>query len=187
MNLMYSYLNNLNFKCKNEKIVNKYNNLVNSWKNQNIIISNKYTKIGNTHYYYNCLPLIAKNRDVLKKPVDCCEIYLNWKNQSFDNMSTDDILRNLKKQYGWVTTIVDAEHKRNKFKNKNVIWAIFDTEEDAKYKMDLFNSMFITEIEIDCIEEYKKFKQNPDKKPLTFDKLCKNAYELYDQVDKGLL
>ena len=36
-------------------------------------------------------------------------------------------------------------------------------------------------------QEYKKFKQNPDKRILSFDKLVDNAYDLYEQVDKGEL
>ena len=45
----------------------------------------------------------------------------------------------------------------------------------------------MTAIEQDCVEEYRKFKQNPDKRILSFDKLVDNAYDLYEQVDKGEL
>lgn len=45
--------------------------------------------------------------------------------------------------------------------------------------------MFRTAIEQDAIDEYKHFKQNPMKRPLTYDKLIDNAYDLYDLVDRG--
>jgi len=45
----------------------------------------------------------------------------------------------------------------------------------------------MTAMELDCIEEYKRFKENPEKRPLTFDMLCSNAYELYEQVDNDEL
>ena len=59
--------------------------------------------------------------------------------------------------------------------------------EDKNRNMKVFKSMFMTAIEQDCVEEYKKFKQNPDKRILSFDKLVDNAYDLYEQVDKGEL
>ena len=53
--------------------------------------------------------------------------------------------------------------------------------------MELFNKLFMTAIEQDCVDEYKKFKLNPDKRVLSFDKQIDNAYELYELVDKGEL
>ena len=61
------------------------------------------------------------------------------------------------------------------------------TKEAAEKNTEVFKSMFMTAIEQDCVEEYKKFKQNPDKRILSFDKLVDNAYDLYEQVDKGEL
>ena len=79
-------------------------------------------------------------------------------------ISTIDNINNanteLKDQWGWTIVTVDAEHQRNKYKNKSTAWVIFDTEEKAKTYMNLFNKMFITAIEWDAIEEYKKFKKN---------------------------
>lgn len=187
MNLMYPFISNTKLKTKDTKILTKFAGLSEIWKTENIRISEDFIKIGTTPYYLNCLPLIKKNRDVLQKPTEICEIRINWKKESFAGLSTEEVINKLKKQWGWVTIIVDADHKRNKFKNKNIIWVIFDTQEEASRNMNLFNSMFITAMELDCIEEYKKFKQSPDKRPLTFDKLCNTAYDLYDQIDKGVL
>lgn len=187
MNLMYPFISNTKIKVKDAKLVQKFNSLCEIWKNEKISISDNFIKLGTTPYYLNVLPMIKKNRDVLQKPTEICEIRINWKKESFTGLSTDEILKKLQKQYGWTVTVVDADHKRNKFKNKNIIWVIFDSLEEASRNMNIFNSMFITAMELDCIDEYKKFKQNPDKRPLTFDKLCNTAYELYDQIDKGIL
>lgn len=187
MNLMYSYITNSKLKTKDSKILNKFDNLCKKWNEEKITILENFKKVGNTQYYLNGLPLIRKNRDVLQKPTEICEIRINWDKDSFTGLSTEEVIKRLKKQWGWVTVIVDADHKRNKFKNKNIIWVVFDSENEAIRNMNLFNSMFITAMELDCIEEYKKFKQSPDKRPLTFDKLCNTAYELYDQIDKGIL
>lgn len=110
---------------------------------------------------------------------------VNWKKKTFEGMSTNEIANQLKEQYGWNITTVDADHTRNKYKNKTDAWVVFDTKEEAERNMKLFNSMFITAIELDAIEEYKRFKENPAKRPLTFDKLVENAYELYEAVDQG--
>ena len=149
-------------------------------KNENCFdgfISRLYTQAKCINYFQECVNKYFKYNDQL----------INWNKESFTGLSTDEILKKLKKQYGWTVTVVDADHKRNKFKNKNIIWVIFDSSEEASRNMNLFNSMFITAMELDCINEYKKFKQSPDKRPLTFDKLCNTAYDLYDQIDKGLL
>ena len=53
--------------------------------------------------------------------------------------------------------------------------------------MALFNKMFYTEIELDTIDEYKKFVKSPDKRVLSFDQIVPNAYELYDEIDKHTL
>lgn len=185
MNLMYVIVNNLEYTNKNNTLLNRVNNLKLKIKKDKVKFSNNSVKIGDIHYYNNVLPLISKDRDVLKKPIDVCKMSVNWEKKAFKNMSTDDILKELKTQWGWSTTIVDAEHTRNKFKNKELLWVVFDTKEEAEQKMKLFNSMFITAIEQDCINEYKRFKENPDKRILTFDKLVENAYELYEAVDNN--
>lgn len=187
MNLMYAIMSSDDSKIKNKKISSKLKKLKDKVKNAKIKISDKYTKLGDTFYYDNCLPLISKDRDVLHKPSDICKMMINWKRKTFTGLSTEEIMKQLKPQYGWSTTIVDAEHTRNKFKNKQMYWIIFDTEEQAKNALKVFNSLFLTAIELDCIEEYRKFKQNPEKRPLTFDKLVSNAYDLYEMVDNGEL
>lgn len=185
MNLMYVIVNNLDYTNKNNTLLDRVNTLKAKVKKEKVKFSGDSVKIGDVHYYNNVLPLISKNRDVLKKPTDVCKMSVNWKKKVFTNMSTDEILKELKPQWGWNVTTVDAEHTRNKFKNKESAWVVFDTKEEAEQKMKLFNSMFITAIEQDCINEYKRFKENPDKRILTFDKLVENAYELYEAVDNN--
>lgn len=153
----------------------------------NIKIDNKFSRISEMHYYNNIIPLVSPSRDVLKKPTAICHIKVNWKRKPFVKYSLEEINETLQPQWGWSAQVVDVEHSRNKFKNKTVLWAVFDTEEDAKKSMELFNLMFMTAMEYDCVEEYKKFKECPDKRPLTFDQICPTAYELYELVDKGEL
>ena len=120
-------------------------------------ISDEYVKLGETPYFHNCLPKIVKTRDYLQ----------------------------LKEQYGWTAVIVDSEHTRNKYKNKLTVWVIFDSEKKAKQAMEAFNMMFITAMEQDAVDEYKRFRENPDKRVLSFDKILPTAYELYEAVDNG--
>ena len=183
MNLMYFVLSDEKFSCKNKKIANKIESLKEKFKKTKIKISDKFTKLNNTFYYNNCLPYMSKDRDVLKKPTELCKIYVNWKKKPLNGMTTEEIISTLKPQWGWTISTVDAEHTRNKFKNKNDLWVVFDSEAKAKEAMQTFNSLFITAIELDAIEEYKRFKENPEKRPLTFDKLVPNYAELYDAVD----
>lgn len=185
MNLMYVIVNNLEYTGKNKAIKARVENLQTRLKKQKIKISDKNVLIGETHYYNNVLPFIAKERDVLIKPEDSCKIRVNWKKKSFAGMTTDQIVNELKEQWGWGVTVVDADHTRNKYKNRSDYWVIFDTKEEAENMRKLFNSMFLTAIEQDCIEEYKRFKENPEKRILSFDKLVSNAYDLYEAVDKG--
>lgn len=185
MNLMYVIMSQVNFTNKNNKLAKKVNKLKEELKNEKIKVDSKCVKLGNTDYYNNTLPLITKDRDVLKKPNGICKMRVNWKKKTFEGMSTNEIANQLKEQYGWNITTVDADHTRNKYKNKTDAWVVFDTKEEAERNMKLFNSMFITAIELDAIEEYKRFKENPAKRPLTFDKLVENAYELYEAVDQG--
>lgn len=180
MNLMQFVISNNEFTSKSKKLDAKVNKLKETFKKSKIKVGDKNVKIGNTFYYDNILPNISINRDVLKKSNEICNIRVNWKKK---DLTVQEAIETLKEQWGWNITIVDAEHTRNKFKNKSDLWVIFDTEEKAKKALNLFNSMFITAIELDCIEEYKKFKQNPDKRPLTFDKLVPNYQELYEAVD----
>jgi len=185
MNLMPFVLSDEEFNIKNKNIVNKIEKVKKALKTSKIKIKKVNKKIGDIFYCDNYLPFIKPDRDVLKKSTDVCNIRVNWKGTNFAGMTTDEICNKLKVQYGWNVTLVDKEHTRNKFKNKNVCWVVFDTEEQAKEALHIFNSMFMTAIELDCIEEYKRFKLNPEKRPLTFDKLVDNAYELYEMVDKG--
>lgn len=187
MNLMYAALSPSTFTCKNKKINAKVLILKEKLKAKKIKISEKAIKLGNTSYYQNALPYISKTRDVLKKPNGVCLMRVNLKKKDFTGKSTDEIMQELKPVWGWNVTLVDEEHTRNKFQNKENIWAIFDTEQEALENMAIFNSFFITAIELDAIEEYKRFKENPAKRPLTFDQIIDNAYELYDEVDKGIM
>lgn len=185
MNLMSFVLSTEEYNIKNKNIVRRIDKAKKAVKDEKLKIKKLSKKIGDVFYCDNYLPLISEDRDILKKSTDICSIRVNWKNLSFENMTTDEIVKELKPQFAFNITIVDREHTRNKFKNKSVCWVVFDTKEQAKKALQIFNSMFITAIELDCIEEYKRFKLNPEKKPLTFDKLVENAYELYEQVDKG--
>jgi len=187
MNLMPIILSNDEFKSKNIYINKKIEKIKNLIKQEKTKFKEEPIYIGNTQYYKSCLPIISKERDVLTKPTEICKIFVNWKNKDFTGMKVNDICNELKAQYAFSIAIVDAEHTRNKFKNKTIIWAVFDSEELAKKNMRIFNSMFITAIEQDAINEYKKFKENPEKRPLTFDKLVPNAYKLYNAIDKGEL
>jgi len=187
MNFMYAISSNSEFLSKDKKILARVEKAREKFLKSKIKIESNFIKLGETNYYYNGLPNVPKERDVLKKPDGVCCIRVNWKKKSFEGKSTDEIYKELKPQYGWNIVTVDAEHSRNKFKNKSVSWAVFDTEEKAQQALTLFNSLFMTAMELDCIEEYKRFKENPEKRPLTFDMLCSNAYELYEQVDNDEL
>lgn len=182
---MYAALVSAEFNSKNTKLNERVKRLKEKIKESKYKIDDKFTKLGDTHYYNNCLPLISKARDVLKKPNGICKIRVNWKKKKFEGLSVSEINDQLKEQWGWNLVIVDAEHTRNKFKNKSVAWVVFDTEEQALDSMNFFNAFFTTAIELDAIEEYKRFKENPEKRPLTFDKLVDNAYDLYEAVDQG--
>ena len=144
-------------------------------------IDSDYIKLGNILYFYNHLPKIVKTRDVLTKPQVVCKIRVNWKKKA---LTSDQYLK-LKEQYGWTAVVVDSEHTRNNYKNKTIIWVIFDSENKAKQAMEVFNTMFITAMEQDAIDEYKKFKENPEKRILSFDKILPGAYDLYEAVDNG--
>lgn len=185
MNLMWQALSVVNYTHKNKKVNQKLLELKEYLQEHPIVVDEKYTKIGNIFYYNNVLPYISRNRDVLKKPDGICKIRVNWKKKKFEGLTTQEIYNELKPQYAWNVTIVDAEHTRNKYKNKSAAWVVFDTESEAKKNMEIFNRLFITAIEWDCIEEYRKFKANPDKRPLTFDQLVPNYADLYEMIDRG--
>lgn len=187
MNYMSIILGEREIPKNNKKLSTTIENLKQVIKKAKVKISKTFTKLGDTLYYDNCLPHVPASRDVLKKPDGVCPIRVNWKKKNFEGMSTDEICNCLKQQYGWCVAVVDEDHTRNKFKNKTIAWVVFDTEEEAKRNMILFNKLFFTAIEKDTVEEYKKFKQNPEKRILSFDKLVPNAYELYDKIDKGEL
>jgi hypothetical protein len=188
MNLMSVVLEERKLTGKDaKKFGAKVEELKNIVKKEKIKISQTIKKIGNSMYCVNALPYIASSRDVLKKPDSICSIRVNWKKKSFAGLTTEQMIKELKEQWCWYTSIVDEEHSRNKFKNKDIICVVFDTKEEAEKNMEVFKKMFMTAIEQDCVEEYKKFKQNPDKRILSFDKLVDNAYDLYEQVDNGEL
>lgn len=188
MNFMSVILEERKLTAKDtKKFGSTIENLKNIIKKEKVKISKNIKKVGNSMYCVNALPYIASTRDVLKKPDIVCSIRVNWKQKSYIGMSTNDIIKELKEQWCWYTSIVDEEHSRNKFKNKDIICVVFDSKEQAEKNMEIFKKLFMTAIEQDCVEEYKKFKQNPDKRVLSFDKLVDNAYELYEKVDKGEL
>ena len=182
MNFMHVILSSK--RCDDDKINKKLDYIDQKIKTDKIKITNNFTKIGNSIYYLNCLPVISDKRDVLKKPNGIINIRINWKNKDFGDISTNEICNQLKLQYGWCVSTVDVEHTRNNFKNKEVVWVIFDNKDTAEKYMRVFNLMFRTAIEQDAIDEYRRFKQNPTKRVLTFDKLIENAHELYEEVDK---
>lgn len=184
MNLQYLLLSDKK-TADNKKLNNSLQELAYEIKKSKIKFSDKKTVFGDIQYYNNCLPIISETRDLLKKPNNICKIYVNWKKQDFDNMSTLGMSLLLKEQYGFCISIVDSGYTRNNFKNKESAWVVFNSEYAADKAMKLFNKMFRTAIEQNAIDEYKKFKQNPMKRPLTYDKLVDNAYELYDLVDNG--
>ena len=186
MNLMYLALDP-NSKLKDEKYNAKLQAIKDLLKKSKIKISDKYQKVGNTIYYKNCLPLIEETRDLLTKPTGSCKMRVNWKKESFAGLSTEEIMKRLPEYWGWSISVVDENYKRNKYKNKTNMWVVFDTEEKAEEAMKLFNKMFYTEIELDTIDEYKKFIKSPEKRVLSFDQIVPNAYELYDEVDKHTL
>lgn len=188
MNFMAVILEERKLTAKdNKKFGATVESLKNLIKKEKIKISKTIKKVGNSMYCVNALPYIAGTRDVLKKPDEVCSIRINWKGKSYANVPTSVAIKELKEQWCWYTSIVDEEHSRNKFKNKDIICVVFDTKEEAEKNMEIFKNLFMTAIEQDCVEEYKKFRQNPDKRVLSFDKLVDNAYELYEKVDNGEL
>ena len=176
-------------KVKNDNLNKKIERIRVNLKKNKIKITEKYKKVGDQVYYRNAIPYVSNMRDVLNKPQKICKILVNWGKKTFRGMTVKDILNSetIKSQYGWIVDIVDSDHSRNNYKNKETVWVVFDTEEKAKKAMEIFNEMFLTAIEQDCIEEYKNFKKNPMKRPLTFDKVLgkEQAYPLYELVDKG--
>lgn len=188
MNYMKAVLSTDNFEFKDANTLNKIEQLRATVKKSKFKFDSKFTKIAEMHYYNNVLPIIPKDRDVLRKPVGICKMFVNWKRKNTEGMTNDEVRESFKEQWGWTTQVVDAEHSRNKYKNKTSLWVLFDSKEQAEEARDLFNSLFMTAIEIDCIEEYKKFKENPEKRILSFDMILgPYAYELYEKVDNGEL
>jgi hypothetical protein len=176
--------------CSDEKINKRLDTIRERIKKEKIKTTSKFTQSQDVKYYLNTLPNIPESRDVLIKPSTICTIYVNWKHLPFTNMSCQQILDKglMKMQYGWNVSIVDKEHTRNSWSDKEIVWAIFDSEQSALKHRSVFNSMFITALERDAVDEYKKFKHSPLKRPLTFDKIIgEGAYELYKQVDNGEL
>jgi len=183
MNLMHIVLAQQPVRLKSKKygVVNRIEKCKLALQDFKIEISKEYTRLGDVLYFYDCLPKIVKTRDVLKKPLSVCKMRVNWEHKPYN---ITEYLQ-LPEQYGWTVTIVDSEHTRNKYKNKETAWVIFDTQERAQKAMNVFNLMFITAMEQDAIDEYKKFKENPDKRILSFDKILPTAYDLYEAVDNG--
>lgn len=183
MNFQFLLLNNK--KTDNLKINMFLDKVAEEIKTTRIKLSDKKIMLGDVGYYHNCLPIIPEARDLLKKPTNVCHMRINWKKEPFEGMTSAEIYDQLKPQYGFCISIVDKDYTRNNFKNREFAWVIFDTEKAAEKNMKLFNKMFRTSIEQNAIDEYKRFKQNPMKRPLTYDKLVDNAYELYDMIDRG--
>lgn len=183
MNYMYYAYNDINYESKDKIVKNAIAEAKDCIKVNKVKISSEFKKIGNCLYYHNCLPYVDISRDVLTKAYTVCTTKINWKNIKLQDLSQLD---SLKTQYGWNISIVDKDHTRNNYRNKETCWCIFDTESKAKKYLEYFNSMFRTALEQDCIDEYKKFKQNPAKRVLTFNAVLFNAYDLYDLVDKKL-
>lgn len=183
MNFQVLLLNNK--KTDNAKLNIYLDKVAEEIKSTKIKLSDKKIILGDAGYYYNCLPIISESRDLLKKASNVCSIRINWKKEAFEGMTADEIYDQLKPQYGFCISIVDKDYTRNNFKNREFVWVVFDSEKTALKNMRLFNKMFRTAIEQNAIDEYKRFKQNPMKRPLTYDKLVDNAYDLYDMVDRG--
>jgi len=187
MNLQYMLLNDKK-TVDDTKLNNNLERIAIAIKENKIKFTEKKIMLGEIGYYQNALPIIPESRDLLSKSHTIVNIRVNWKKQDFGDMSIDDICKNeLKLQYGFNISIVDKDYTRNNYKNKENVWVVFNTEAAARKNLDLFNRMFRTAIEQDAINEYKRFKQNPAKRVLTYDKLIDNAYELYDMVDNGEL
>lgn len=185
MNLMYYLMNNKDIKTNDKNVKRHFAELKEKFTTSKIKIATKSKHIGNCTYFLNCLPFVDKNRDVLNKSFNVCKVRVNWKNINITDPSMIDSL--LPEQYGFNIHIVDAGYARNNYQNKETYWVVFDKKEKAEKALLYFNEMFFTAIEQDCVEEYKRFKQNPAKRPLTFNALLANAYDLYDLVDKGLI
>jgi len=183
MNFQVLLLNNK--KTDNTKLNIYLDKVVEEIKSTKIKLSDKKIMLGDVGYYHNCLPIIPESRDLLKKASNICSIRINWKKEAFEGMTVDEIYNQLKPQYGFCISIVDKDYTRNNYKNREFAWVVFDSEKVALKNMHLFNKMFRTAIEQNAIDEYKRFKQNPMKRPLTYDKLVDNAYDLYDMVDRG--
>lgn len=186
MNLLEKVLGKKDVTKLDKDLQFKYKNLQDQIQNKDIEISPIFEKLGKNIYYRNVLPLITEDRDVLKRPETICKIFINFDKQSFDNPKVNEIIEKIPEYWGWLVTTVDKEHTRNNFKNKEVFWVVFDSKERCEYNFKYFNMMFRTAIEQDAIDEYRKFKKNPDKRILTFDQIINNAYDLYDLVDKEL-
>lgn len=185
MNLQYMLLNDK--KTENDiKLNNALQRVANTIIENKIKFTEKKIMLGEIGYYQNALPIIPESRDLLSKSHTIVNIRVNWKKQDFGDMTIDEICeKELKLQYGFNISIVDKGYTRNNYKNKENVWVVFNTESTARKYLDIFNRMFRTAIEQDAINEYKRFKQNPSKRVLTYDKLIDNAYELYDMVDRG--
>ncbi len=185
MNLMYYLVNDKPLKTTDKNLKIQFKELKEKFSKEKLKISTKSKRIKNCLYFLNCLPYIDENRDVLTKSFTICRTRINWKDIAITD--TKDIDKLLPEQYGWNISVVDKEHTRNNYKNKEVYWIVFDKKEKAEKALSNFNLMFRTAIEQDCIDEYKHFKQNPAKRPLTFNAIIPNAYDLYDLVDQGLV
>lgn len=182
MNLMHLAMSKT--FTKDQKINKKIENLILKLNNCKYTFSKDISDIGNGFYYNNCLPIISANRDVLQKDRSVCKMWVNWNKKDYNH---DDI-KNINFQYGFNVITVDAGYKRNKYQNKEIAWVVYDSEQEALEALDFFNSFFLTSLEIDAINEYKKCKQSPDKRPLTFDQVIgPSVYKLYEQVDNGEL
>lgn len=185
MNLQYLLLNDK--KTVDDVYLNgQLERIAEKIKERKIKFTEKKIMLGEVGYYRNALPVVPESRDLLSKTSQIVNIRVNWKRKDFGDMSIAEICETeLPLQYGFCITLVDKDYTRNNFKNKESVWVIFDSLNKATLYLEMFNSMFRTAIEQNAIDEYKRFKQNPMKRPLTYDKLIDNAYELYDAIDNG--
>ena len=171
---------------KDPKMNKKIENLIFKLNDTKYTFADHPIDKGNGFYYNNALPIVSANRDVLEKDKEVCKMWVNWGGTGCG--CTYDLVNNYNAQYGFKVITVDAGYKRNKYQNKESAWVVYNTADEAINAMKFFNSFFLTALEIDAINEYKKCKQSPDKRPLTFDQVIgPSVYDLYEQVDNNEL
>ena len=133
MNLMYAALNNV--MSKNPKINVKIKQLQQKIKDEHIKFTDNFKKMRGLIYFDEGLPIIGKCRDVLKKPEDICTLHMIFdRKEDLSKVSVEDALKRFTTKYAWCIHTVDADHKRNKYKNKTIAWVMFDSLEEAYFR-----------------------------------------------------